>query len=651
MTKIKKIYALGIGIDAYPQPVPPLNGCKRDIALIEQYLMELPNVSVSMEKLLDEEATKANIVDKWRAHLGRAEEGDTALLYFSGHGTTELADPIFWKSNPDRVIQGIIPFDGVTLAGDEVICQLLADKEWRFLIHELSQRNPHIVTIFDCCHSGLNTRPAYKKRQFPQQRSGELVALPMRDWKDFIFADDHPKERIANKQLQQWLPEGSHIQIAACLPDESAYEVEGNGVFTAKLLEVLRRSKGQITYFDLQSRIRHFLRGYFNQTPQFYVTAKYADQVYKRFLDLPFDGPGREVSANVIISPNGQWFMDMGHLHGISKLAQTVTLTDDVKGQTYEAWIGDIEASRTELLFRGQTPDPEGHYQAFVKRFLSAPVKVFLEDQSTNADPASVLAFLQSRLGHQIIWTNHPFEALYRLLITEEQISITPAEGHTRHPVVPNSSRKSTGAMDQAIVMLNHIGQWHFVKDLHNPNAFLFQSAPIKLELIQILKDGSSQIIPHENGYLNTYFEEQRPNQWGGHVKIKLTNRWDRSLYVSLLYLSMNYQIYGRLLASPVVKLNAGQSIWARDGQTIPLKLEDQVRAYNEKYSNAYFKIIASTEYFDVTTLEQDPLPSPVGPPTRAGRKPKTRQEGSPNAADWITRDYVLRLRNPYYEV
>ena len=651
MTKIKKIYALGIGIDAYPPPVPPLNGCKRDIALIEQYLQELPNVSLFMETLLDEDATKANIVEKWRAHLGKAEEGDTALLYFSGHGTTELADPIFWHNNPDRVIQGIIPYDGVELEENELNCHLLADKEWRFLIHELAQKKPHIVTIFDCCHSGLNTRPAFKKRQFPQQRSGELVALPKRDWEDFIFAEAKPKESITKKTLQHWLPEGNHLQIAACLPDESAYEVEGNGVFTAKLLEVLRRSKGQITYFDLQSRIRHFLRGYFNQTPQFYTSAKYADQVYKRFLDLPFDGPGRDISANVVVNPDGQWFMDMGHLHGVSKLTETVTLTDDIKGQTHKAWIKEIEASRTELRFRGETPDPDGHYQAFVKRFLSAPVKVLLDNRTSDTDPASILAFFQSKLGHQVIWTDYPHEALYRLVVTEDKISITPAEGQLLHPVVPNISRTNTGAMDQAMVILNHIGQWHFVKDLHNPNAFLFQTAPVKLELIQMLKDGSSKIIPNESGYLNAYFEEQRPNQWGGHVKIKLTNRWDRSLYVSLLYLSMNYQIYGRLLASPVVKLNAGQSIWARDGQTIPLKLEDQVRAYNEKYSHAYFKVIASTEYFDVTSLEQDPLPSPVGAPTRAGRKPKTRQEGSPNAADWITRDYVLQLRNPYYEV
>lgn len=649
MAKLKKIYALGIGIDNYPAPVPALKGCKQDIDLVKSYLKEVDGVEVHFLALLDEQATRKNIIRYFIEHLGKAGPNDTALFYFAGHGTTEQADPVFWKNNPDRVLQGIVPIDGVEETPEKTVYRLIADKELRYLIGELSIRQSHLVTIFDCCHSGLNTRPTFRKRQFPTRTGNVLQAFPSRPWEAFIFGSAISKTTAAEQPIDEWLPEGRHIQMAACLPEESAYEKDGNGVFTAKLIEVLRRSRSQVTYFDLQSRIRNFLKSYFRQTPYFYTAGGYPDEVYRFFLDLPVTGPGREVGANVQQTSDGKWKMDIGHIQGVSRMAKTATVIDAITGQAYEAHIGKIDPTETELYFEVTEPDGQGHYYAYIKRYLTAPVKFFIEDQTKMRYASDWFTSETEGLSPQIAWADNPYEAAYRIIINDQWLVMTPGEDPDK-PIAANISVTSPTAVATTVQRMNHIGQWVFVKDLHNPNSFLFRQAPILFELIQEYEDGTTSVLKNQNGRIMSDFEHLRDGEWGGKMKIRLTNRMDRPLFVSLIYLSMNFMIFTRMLQNaPVVKVKPGQSIWALDGKSIKIQPEQQVLKDNWKYSFSYFKVIASTDFFDVATLDQDPLPAPYEERYRAGRKPQSGQLNDRNASDWITQNFEVLLRNPTY--
>lgn len=244
------IYALCIGINDYP--TAPLSGCVNDALSFSGYLDNIAGFLVKKRLLLDQQATKSAIVAGFREHLAQAGPEDTALVYFAGHGCQEIADPI-WTTESDRRLESLV-------CHQSEAAFLLADKELRFLIHELanSGTSPHILTIFDCCHSGDNTRATFRARRIAN-------AFPQRDRADFIFS-----EALSKKDFQ--LPEALHISLSACASDEQALEKNNQGLFTQSLLEALKQSNKPLSYQELIRQIRARLKAY-SQQPALYIPA------------------------------------------------------------------------------------------------------------------------------------------------------------------------------------------------------------------------------------------------------------------------------------------------------------------------------------------------------------------------------------------
>jgi hypothetical protein len=110
----RTIYALFVGIDAYPPPLRPLNGCVNDVTRLLDLLEERvkgSNDRFEPKLLADAEATRQGIIDAWRSHLGQARPGDVALFYYSGHGSQENAPPEFWDFEPDHLNETLVCYD------------------------------------------------------------------------------------------------------------------------------------------------------------------------------------------------------------------------------------------------------------------------------------------------------------------------------------------------------------------------------------------------------------------------------------------------------------------------------------------------------------------------------------------------------------
>ncbi len=660
---MRRVFALLVGIDTYQAPVPRLFACKNDISLVMGYLEEMPGIDLHPMVLLDAAATKQQIVHGFTNHLSQAKEGDVALFYYSGHGTFEKADEVFWNTNPDRVLQSLLCYDGISVTADGEIYNLLADKEIRYLIHKVASAGSHFLTVFDCCHSGTasRSREEVRKRTFLKVgENGNLLkdGIPTRPWEDFIFASDISRSTVNDRGVRNALPEGPHIQIAACLPEESAYERGGNGVFTRSFFDVLTRTGGAITYFDLQSHVRNFIKNDFRQVPQFYVPQGYNDLIYRLFLDQPvtFDRQtesgelkmeGSFLKANVIFHPQKGWYFDLGHINGISKQAETVEVFSQDRSEQYLAKIGAIRSGETDVIFTSlERPDPEKKYWAIVRGFLSSPIKVFLNDHSPGLVGSKLIDQYSNLLGSNIYLAEEEYAADYTVQIGENSYSITRAEDPLR-PLVPIFRFINEGNTQTLIAYLNHISQWEYVKNLHNPNSLLFASSPIQLNIQQRTGQRESMEVPISNGLAILQYDRRPDGRWGGAVQISVTNHWERKLFVACLYLSSNFQIYEQFLPQNVNSMSPGSTLFLNDGLDIPLVYEREIAEYNHKYSIFYLKIIASTAPFDVMNLVQDALPSASQPETRAGRKMKTRKEKNPNAEDWITQLYTVKIRNP----
>jgi hypothetical protein len=95
---MRTLYALLIGIDHYPPPVPRLGGCINDIHEMRRFLEARAGAGenqvedvLKVKVLLDQEATREGVIRAFREHLGQAGPDDFALFCYSGHGSQEPA--------------------------------------------------------------------------------------------------------------------------------------------------------------------------------------------------------------------------------------------------------------------------------------------------------------------------------------------------------------------------------------------------------------------------------------------------------------------------------------------------------------------------------------------------------------------------------
>ena len=247
--------ALCIGINNYPGTHMDLSGCVNDA---NDWAAELAARGFAVTKLLDEQATKAAMLDGFKSVISSAVKDDVVVISFSGHGTYV---PDTNGDEIDGLDEALCPYDiqtnGAALIDDE--------------IHAIfASRKPgvRLVLLADSCHSGTVTRAAAPDPE----------------------ADDVPRPRfmpIGNWMPPEQLPKGASGKPLASLsvnapssaftgalsrtsgdlllsgckegPNNFSYDARiknrPNGAFTYYALKSLKSLKPDATYADWQAAI------------------------------------------------------------------------------------------------------------------------------------------------------------------------------------------------------------------------------------------------------------------------------------------------------------------------------------------------------------------------------------------------------------
>ncbi|CAN5332589.1 hypothetical protein BH23BAC1_BH23BAC1_17890 [soil metagenome] len=647
-----RLYALLVAINAYNSPVPPLKGCVNDLEKIAVYLQkEIDYFEVEVIKLIDKEATKDAVARQFREHLGRASDMDVAFFYFSGHGTQEEADPVFRVIEEDRKLEALVCYDSYSIHEGQPSFNLLADKELRYLIHAIAGNGAHIVTLFDCCHSGGNTRNGYISMEADAIREKRFIyrarlsqAFPAREWRKFIFSDTISYEDAQKQTVQKLLPEGKHIQIAACQNDQSAFEVNGEGVFTKNLLEVLMRCEGAITYYDLQSRVQHYIKNQFDQNPKIYSVGEDESILFHGFLNKKVGN--KPLYGNINYNDKLGWIMDLGTMHGISGQSLNLNvLTLDDKRQ-YAAKIGEVFPTYCQIVFQDDYIDTNLSLKGYLTDYFSHPIGIFpnIHDEEMKGKLFQLIAGVNPNLH----FTEKIYEADYCIEFVEGRLFIS-RPGMQGIPIIKPVQYKSDNDLNVIKNYLDHLSQYEFVKNLHNPNAFLLSNIPVE---ITVLRKDNLQEMPTMIKQDELLLEIDRPvqRQWGGSIRISLKNVSDRKLYCALFYLSFNFGVSVKLLKEVVVGLEPNREVWALDGAPIGLILEEEVIRYNYQESTSFLKLIVSTTDFrqQASRFEMPSLPGPLDLGVR-GFDLGVDAYNPGNIEDWSTRLVTVKIKNPDY--
>ena len=663
-----KVYALIVGIDKYPSEVilqqsvrfPALRGCVHDAKAVTAYLETSPPAEVDTLLLTDEKATKTAIVEAFRSHLGQAKAGDVALFYFSGHGTQEWADKTVWTGETDGRLECLACYYTAQTADSF----LLADKELRYLIGQLAankpaNERPQIMAIFDCCHSGDNTRNGelmttafadVAERRIP-------FSFGQRTWDHFIFSNTISEATVRQQGVAKAIPEGTHVQLSACESDESALEVSGEGVFTKTLLTVLRQAGGPISYYSLRSRVRQYLRNVFDQRPRIYVANGDDALLYANFLNQPGQANALTTGEVVYVPTNsgtGRWVMNRGAIHGVTPELADFTVTDPLHPSTkYKAHVDSVQVDHTYLTFKKSGPkDQKATYMAAIPGLMARPVTICVNHQdSSPAEQQQLLDGLLDQTVGYVVLQDDESRADYVVQNRDGRYYLTLPNDPFRPLTQPVDAGSET-TVPQLADQLRHLSQWAFLESLSNTGANALPDNTLQVDCTHVNIDGGETSLLNADGTIPIQYEKGTDDVWRSAFRVKMTNPTQTKLYCAVLYLDTEFQSFLGFLNPTTYLLEPGNSVYLglKGKETINSRLPLVMQAYNWPSRVEHLKLIVSTDEFDVQALALAPLPEPPLP----GQAKKDNDRGGLDTDEravalrgWGTQEYNLQLINP----
>jgi hypothetical protein len=676
-----KLYAVVVGIGAY-QRVRQLRGPVGDAQAVARYIQQLPNFDTHLLLLTDQQASKSAIIAGFQSHLTQAGPADTILFYFAGHGAQEVADTAIWTTETDGQLETIVCHDAGTANTWEF---LLADKELRYLIGQVSQAGAHVVTVFDCCHSGDNTR---KVDLLAETLDGQDVrerrlttSAPQRPYEGFFFHEVLPLSQLQTQGPDLALPQGAHVQLAACESDELAVEVSGEGVFTKNLLTTLEAAHGQLSYRDLHNRVRQYMRFVYEQRPRVYVpglpeslTADPDQQasllLSRGFLNQPIDDAVLSASA-LFNSRENTWLLDVGAIHGLGRPNQTIQLHDTLTQTIYPISLGRVGADYAVLTMPDDVRaalSEKTVYRATVTGLLLQPIRVhFINHDGLTSDLPDLLGRLTTRSATEggVSGLSQTFfspeddetKADYSLHIRNGLYYITrPADDN--RPLIRPILADDPQALDYLTQQLRHLSQWQYLRELRNAEA----TGPV-LSVAVTPGNGTPISLTEAHSTPVPIAFTETNGRWSTSLTIQLTNPTDQPLYCTALYLSRQFRSFQGFLPTNY-RLEPGQTVAlglekppAPRQTSLRLSLEEVVWQYNWPFSTEHFKLLVTTNPLSETTLAfliLDRLPSP---PVLSDRlKPIASRDAfdtdpleTERLPEWSTQTISLQLVNPLY--
>lgn len=657
------LYALLVGIDTYPAPVPALHGCVGDVTAAQTILRSRVGESfVSAVVLTDAQATRAAVTDAFRTHLGRATADDVAVFYYSGHGSQQVCPPELWGGEPDHRNETIVCVDS-RLAGSWD----LADKELATLVAGVAASGCHVLVVLDCCHSGTGTRDLDETvRAAPEDER----LRPADTFLDGVVQGADAGTPGATRSLSaDGGADGSrHVLLAACRADELAKEITvlgaRRGALSAALEDTLRDGEGRITYREV---LRAVTAGVARRAGQQHPQLESTDATE---LDRPFLGGAIPIAPRQLTLsrlPDG-WSIDYGAVHGVpepigndsTELAVYPLSATTSGAPLATATVTSVLPDRSLVTL--SAPLDEGSvYRAVVTGIPLKPLQVAVRgaDADTNLLREAARAVdgnlltLVADAGSDLPDADLTVEA------TDEGFVVT-RPGVTR-PLVPVVG--GDGRVERTVAALEHVARWLRLAAVRNPVTRLPCGA---VEMILASPSGGRDA---DGTFSISYTDGVAPP-----FSVTLQNTTETPLWAALIDLTETYGIFTDAVPSGSVALEPGQSIAiALTGEVC-----DALWNAGSVTLTDQLKLVTSTIEFDPRSLEQDELELTLTPPatcrvtTRsmdelavggwslpwpavadsgARSGPVTRRLGpqvsSAAGADWRTDDAFVRTTRP----
>lgn len=244
--------AVLIGVDDYldDDKISDLQGCGNDVDLMKSVLVgKFDFAPDDVRVLKDKEATRSGIINTIRSHLGQSQQGDIALVHYSGHGS-QMEDAS--GDEADGKDETIVPHDSRTKVGDKEIFDI-SDDEINGMMKEISDKTPNVVFILDSCHSGTAARAAGLGNTARKAPADDRPPPEPEPWAMGARGLEEAADGIR-------LPGANYVLISGCraneLSNETVFDGARHGAMTFFLARALKAARAQTTYRDLMEQVK-----------------------------------------------------------------------------------------------------------------------------------------------------------------------------------------------------------------------------------------------------------------------------------------------------------------------------------------------------------------------------------------------------------
>lgn len=649
MTMAGRLYALLVGIDAYPPPIPALSGCVNDVTGFAEVLRERVGAdALDLVVLADGEATRSAVTTHLSDHLGRATAQDVAVFYFSGHGSQQATPEELWSIEPDRRNETLVCVDSRSPGSWD-----LADKELAGLLHGISASGCHTLVVLDCCHSGDGTRNADEVVRLapPDPRSRPAATF---------VALDGPTTAVRGTGRRT--PAGHHVLLAACRSSEKAKEVTAggrrHGALSAALDAALLGFDGRPTYRDVLRLVTADVTGRVtDQHPQLETTD--ATELDRPFLGGAIQATPRPLTLSRL--PDG-WSIDSGAVHGVPEPRGDDTtelavypLTGETSGSPLAtASVTKVLPDRSLVRLTPEL-DESFIYRAVVTSIPLDPLLVGVVGDAVGtaalrraADHADETLVDLVDVGRDGTVSGGTTVADLLVEATSEGFVIT-RPGVTR-PLVPVV--EGQGREERTVLALERVARWLRLSALTNATTALGADA------VRVEVDAGTGAVAAGGTLIIAYAGSDAPR-----FTVRLTNTTAAPLWAALLDLTETYGIFTDAFPAGSVALGPGEST----SVDLVGQVSDALWEAGTASLRDQLMVVTSTLEFDPRTLEQEELdvsevpaagttrgadmaPSPRSNLERALGGTRTRRLGrspeSAGVADWRTDSvFVVTVR------
>ncbi|MCS3802120.1 caspase family protein [Niastella sp. OAS944] len=620
------IYALLVGINNYP--VKPLQGCINDVVAFRDYLTtqygNSSEIDLQIKTLTDddtEKPTRKHLVNAFN-FFDQAQNGDTCLFYYSGHGSFSPA-PADLDNNGNINVQSFVCLDSRTPGGFDLV-----DKEMSFLIWKTLEGKPDLnfVAITDCCYSGTITKALIDDSGITERMvsgSNGHVPAAVNDYEGFSEIINNKRgyvESVVAGKKTYTVMQGKHLHLAASTDNQTSKELyidgEKRGAFTHSLLKNLCTSGGQISYQDLIDKTAALVKNLVkDQSPDINVNGGLPGSEREKIF-LSQETTVKSDSYFVYHDPKFSWCLKGGALQGITK--GDVVLIETGKGLCETIVTASPTADISVIAPKPELEDTSKNYRATIERQPNQELKLSF---ATGFPDTLKLLLINAYKKSKPAFITIPVEGSGQYIIrcqNNNEVFIT-LPGCEQPVFTPEAVTNEQSAVD-FLEKTERVSKWVHLYEFNNPGSSLTnQHYNIKLYRSVLANNYNSENFEQVDitQPANELYYKQFDSEWYKPLfRLKITNTSSFELYITSAYLQFSYGINTDFFEP--ITLSPGEDAWleVRDeglrDDVISMDIDDKYQKLGYNEITEYLKLFISTQKIDTHSLQQEGLDMPA---------------------------------------